>query len=100
MKTVVMEVVYQTPDDPEPYARTETVIKAVVVLDRADLCTIGFLPRHVAARPHEAQYLNNKFAQILELYDETQGDLARHKKSKRNHGMASYVLLENIPEME
>lgn len=95
-----MEVVYQTPGDPEPDERMETVIKAVVVLDGAELCTVGFLPRNVAARPHEAQYLNNKFAQILELYDETQGNLVRHKKSKRNQGMASFMLLKNIPEME
>ena len=99
LKTEVMEVVYETPGDPEPDARVETVIKAVLVLHGTELCTVGFLPRHVAARPQEAARLNNKFAQIIELYDETAGDLARHTKSRRNHGMASYVLLENVPEM-
>jgi hypothetical protein len=53
-KREVMEVVYQVPGDPEPDARIETVIKAVLVLDGTERCTIGFLPRHVAARPEEA----------------------------------------------
>ena len=99
LKAVVMKVVYETPGDLECDARVETIIKVVLVLDGTALCTVGFLPRHVAARPQEAARLNNKFAQIIELYDETAGDLARHTKSRRNHGMASYVLLENVPEM-
>jgi hypothetical protein len=99
LKTEVMEVVYETPGDPEPDARVETIIKAVLVLDSTEFCTVGFLPREVAARPQEAAHLNNKFAQIIELYNETAGDLARHTKSRRNHGMASYVLLENVPVM-
>jgi hypothetical protein len=41
---------------------------------------------YAAARPQEAAHLNNKFAQIIELYDEAAGDLARHTKSRRNHG--------------
>jgi hypothetical protein len=45
----------------------ETVIKAVLVLDGMELCTVGFLPRHVAARPQKAAHLNNKFAHIIEL---------------------------------
>jgi hypothetical protein len=83
-KTKVMEVLYQVPGVPEPDARIETVIKAVLVLDGTELCTIGFLPRHVAARPEEAARLHNKFAQIIEIYD----------------GMASYILLDNVPAME
>ncbi len=66
-----MEVLYQVPGDPEPDVRIETVIKAVLVLDGTELCTIGFLPRHVAARPEEAARLHNKLAQIIEFYDLT-----------------------------
>jgi hypothetical protein len=62
----VQEKIYQQlPGDPQPDARIETVIKAVLVLDGTELCTIGYLPRHVAARPQEAERLHNKFAQII-----------------------------------
>jgi hypothetical protein len=62
LKAAVMKVVYETPGDPECDARVETIIKAVLVLDGTELCTVGFLPRHAAARPQEAARLNNKLA--------------------------------------
>jgi hypothetical protein len=37
LKTEVMEVAYETPGDPEPITRVETVIKAVLVLDGTEL---------------------------------------------------------------
>ncbi len=43
LNTEAMEVVYQTPGDPEPNTMVETVIKAVLVLDGMELCiTVGF----------------------------------------------------------
>jgi hypothetical protein len=78
----------------------ETVIKAVLVLDGTELYTIGYLPRHVAARPEEAERLHNKFAQVIELYDETPVGLMWNNKSLQNRGMASYILLDNVPAME
>jgi hypothetical protein len=99
-KREVQEILYQVPGDPDPDARIETVIKAVLVLDGTELCTIGYLPRHVAARPEEAERLHNKFAQVIELYAETPVGLMRNNKSLRNHGMASYILLDNVPAME
>ena len=60
-----MEVIYQQEGDPEPDARFETVIKAVVIRDGVEACTVGFLPRHVACRPQEAAFLHRKFAQML-----------------------------------
>jgi hypothetical protein len=78
-----MEVAYQIPGDPEPDARIETVIKAVLVLDGTERCTIGFLPRHVATRPEEAAQLHGKFAQIIELYEETPVGRMRQPKSIR-----------------
>jgi hypothetical protein len=83
---------YQVPGDPEPDAQIEAVLKAVLVLDGAELCTIRYLPRHVAARPEESACLHNKFAQIIELYDRTPVGLIRHNKSMRYLGMVSYIL--------
>ncbi len=68
----MQENLYQIPGDPDPDAQIETVIKAVLVLDGTELCTIGDLPGHVAARPGEAAHLHNKFAQIIELYQAQQ----------------------------
>ncbi len=99
-KREMQEIVYEAPGDPEPDVRIEPVIKVVLILDGTERCHVGFLPRHVAARPREAARLHNKFAQIIELYDDTPEGYMRHNKSKRNHGMASYVLLDNIPEFE
>jgi hypothetical protein len=90
-----MEILYQVPGDPEPNARIETVIKAVLVLDGAKLCSIGFLPRQVAARPEEPACLHNKFAQIIELYDLTLVGRMRHNKLNRCNGMAY-----NVPAIE
>jgi len=99
-KKEMQEAVYHTPGDPKPDVRIEPVIKVILLLDDTEQCTAGFLPRHVTARPCEAVHLHDKFAQIIELYDDTQEGFMRHNKSKRNHGMASYVLLDNIPEFE
>jgi len=52
------------------------------------------------ACPREAAHLHNKFAQAIELYDDTPEGFMRQNKSIRNHGMASYILLDNIPEFE
>jgi hypothetical protein len=99
-KREVMEVVYQVQRDPEPDARIETVIKAVLVLDGTECRTIRFLPSHVAARPEEAAQLHGKFAQIIELYDETPVGQMRHNKSITCRGIVSYILLDNVPVME
>jgi hypothetical protein len=39
----------------------------------------------MAARPKEVARLHNKFAQIIELHDETPVRLMRHNKSIRCH---------------
>jgi hypothetical protein len=91
-------VINQQEGDPKPDARFETVIKAVVIHDGVEVCTVGFLPRHVACRPQEVEYLHRMFAQILELYADDPKDRMRANKSRRNHGMASYRLLDDIPE--
>jgi hypothetical protein len=68
------------------------VIKAILVLNGTELCKIGFLPRDVAARPEEVARLHNKFAQIIELYDETPLGLMRHKLIICR-GMVFYIFL-------
>jgi hypothetical protein len=75
----------------------------VFVLDSTELYTAGFLPWHVAAQPQKTAESSsyNKSAQPIELYDEiydeTADDLARNTRSRRNHGIVSYFLFENVP---
>jgi len=75
------------------------VIKAVIIHDGVEACTVGFLPRHVACRPQEAAFLHRKFAQILELYADDPKDHMWANKSRHNHGMASFHLLDDIPDI-
>ncbi len=100
-KVVVLEVCYEDTDEGgELDQRLEQVVKAVVIVDGAEMCTVGFLPRHVAARQVQVAVLNNKFAQIIELYNNARAGSARHNKSLRNHGVASFILLDNVPILE
>jgi hypothetical protein len=94
-KVVVVDVVYPDDDGGED-SRLEQVVKAVLISDSTEMCTVGFLPRAVANRPEDVDRFQDKFAQILELYDDTPPGRARHAKSKINHGMASFILLDNI----
>jgi hypothetical protein len=90
LKREVMEVINEQECDPEPDAKLETVVKAVVIHDGDEACTLGFLPCHVACQPQEAAHLHRKFSQILELYADDPEDCVRVNKSRRNHGVASF----------
>ncbi len=92
-------MVYGDTNDPEPDYRCETVIKVVIIHDGTESCHVDFLPQHVVGRPQVANQLDGKFAQILELYDADPVDSARNAKSHRNHGMASYCLLDDIQDL-
>jgi hypothetical protein len=73
-------------------------IKAVLIKDGTELCTIGFLGREVAALPSQRSKYIDIFAQVIELYDDNENSIMRKKSSKRNAGMASIRLMEDIQE--
>jgi hypothetical protein len=98
-KVVVMDVVYQNDDDGED-SRLKQVVKAVLISNGTEMCTVGFLLRAMASRPRDVARCRDKFAQILQFYDDTPPDRVRHNKSKRNHGIASFILLDSIPLFE
>ena len=50
--------------------KTLETIKAVLIKDGTELCTVGFLGREVAALPSQRSKYIDKFAQVLELYDD------------------------------
>jgi len=78
----------------------ETVVKAILIEHGQESCTVGFVPRHIALRPEESRRLHGQFAQIIELYDLLDEGTYKRTKSIRNHGMAAYILLNDIPILE
>ena len=77
----------------------ETIKAVIIKKDGTELCTFGFLGREVAALPSQRSKYIDKFAQVLELYDDNENSMMR-KKSKRNAGMASFRLMEDIQGQE
>ena len=77
----------------------EEAIKAVIVQDGTKLCTVGFLSKSVVAVEEDRERYIGRFAQVIELYDHSTNK-TMSLKSKRNMGIASFRLLENIQEQE
>ena len=74
---------------------SEDSIKAVKIQDGTETCTIGFLPRNYIK--FKGKELHAKFAQIIELYDDSDNSMMR-RKSQLNVGVASYRLLDDIQQ--
>ena len=77
----------------------ETVIKGILVKDGTEMCTVGFVPWYVAANERKRGLLVGQFAQIIELYGQGEST-SKNLKSTWNQGMASYHVLNDIPEQE
>jgi len=87
-------------DEATGVAAPEVVVKAVLIEHGQESCTVGFLPRHIAMRPLISARLDGQLAQVIELYDTLGEDCYKRTKSIRNHGMAAFIHLNNIPLME
>ena len=77
--------------------KIEEAIQAVRIQDGTASCVIGFLPWNIVKSGKE-KYAG-KFSQIIELYDQSKSEVKR-RKSYLNRGVASFQLLDNIPEEE
>ena len=75
--------------------KIEEAIQAVRIQDGTPSCVIGFLPQNIVQSGKE-KYVG-KVAQIIDLYDQSESEVKR-RKSYRNRGVASFRLLDNIPE--
>ena len=75
----------------------EEAVAAVRIKEGLESCVVGFLPRATAKRCREQ--INNKFAQIHEIYSISDCPYKR-RKSYRVKGAASFVCLENVPIFE
>ena len=77
----------------------EEAMKAVLVWDHTELCTVGEISRSIlAVEKDKARYIG-RFAQVIELYDHLTNKTMT-LKSKRNMGIASFWLLEDIQMQE
>ena len=84
--------------DDAPNQVAEVVVKVILVEGGQESCTVGFLPRYIALRLEKVNWFHGQFAQIIELYDELEvGTSYKRTKSARNNGMASFVLLNDLP---
>jgi hypothetical protein len=77
--------------------KIEEAIQVVRIRDGTESCTIGFLPRNIV-KSGKDKFIG-KFAQIIELYEDSESEVKR-RKSHRNKGVASFRLLEDIPQQE
>ena len=74
---------------------TEDAVKLVKIQDATDSCTVAYVPRVAINHPKVVKNLN-KFAQVVEIYRESNNS---HKRRIANlsKGVASIVFLDDIP---
>ena len=75
-------------------------MKTELIEHGQESCTVSFLSWHIALCPLIMERLDKQLDQVIELYDTLGEDSYQRTKSIRNHGMAAYVHLNNIPLME
>jgi hypothetical protein len=81
----------------EVEGRIEQAIQVVRVRDGSESCTIGFLQRNLV-KSDKDKYVG-KFAQIIELYENSENEVKR-RKSHRNIGAASFRMLDDIQQQQ
>jgi hypothetical protein len=77
----------------------EEDIKVVLIHNGTECCTVSFLCKSVVVVERDKARFVGSFAQIIELYDES-ANKTMMLKSKRNMGIASFRLLDEIQDQE
>ena len=75
----------------------EEAIKAVLLCNGTECYTVGFLCKSIVVVERDKARFAGRFAQIIELYDESTNKTMM-LKSKRNMGIASFQLLDEIQD--
>jgi hypothetical protein len=76
----------------------EDALKIVKIADGTDTCTVGFVPRAFKGS-RVVQDAINGFVQVLEIYADSTNTTKR-RLAHKNHGMASVMALNYIPQNE
>ena len=71
----------------------KTVVKAVLIWDGTETCTVGFAPRHITIVERKCRLIVEHFAQIIELYDLSES-ASKKSKSDRNRGWQAIACLK------
>jgi hypothetical protein len=77
----------------------EEAINAVLIWNGTEHCTVAFLCKSIVVVERDKARFVEQFAQIIELYDES-ANKTMMLKSKRNMGIASFWLLDEIQDQE
>jgi hypothetical protein len=75
----------------------ESAIATVCILDGTETCIVGFLPLSIVL--WRGRDFIGEFAQIIELYAHSKNPVLR-RKSHQNFGVASFCMLQDIPQEE
>jgi hypothetical protein len=76
----------------------EEAIKVVRILDGTECCTVAFVPCAYARLPRIKNKVG-KFAIVMELFDDNPNPFKK-RLSDKNFGMASCLLIDDVPRME
>ena len=76
----------------------KNAMKFTKVIDRADTCTVAFLPCHCTSLPKVQDHMN-KFAQVTEICTDSRNTCKR-SKAMGNCNVASMALLNNTTMAE
>ena len=77
----------------------EGAIKAVLICNGTECSTVGFLCKSIVVVERDKARFVGCFAKIIELYDES-ANITMILKSKKNMGIASFQLLDEIQDQE
>ena len=77
----------------------EEAIKAVLICNGTECSTVGFLCKSIVVVERDKARFVGCFAKIIELYDES-ANMTMILKSKKNMGIASFQLLDEIQDQE
>jgi hypothetical protein len=77
----------------------EEAIKFVLICNGTESCTVVFLCNSIVVVERDKARFVGHFAQIIKLYDES-ANKTMMMKSKRNMGIASFWLLDEIQDQE
>lgn len=81
---------------PDKKGSLREALACYLIWDGTEACRLGFLP---TACLRVKERFHAKFAQVCEIYDNS--DSSRHRrKSQKNRGMAGCALLDEIPLFE
>ena len=78
----------------------EEAIKAVVIVDGADACTVGFVRHGHIYAPNVVSCLTSSgFVVVLELYKASSNRI-KQEQDTVHHGMAACIMIKNIEKSE